>query len=221
MPPTPFDAPLLSIGERLDELRHLLAHLDTLQQHPRATELSRTSRAWAYVAMAAALEEFIRQFIDEMATHINAAQVKTSDLGLGLVSLLQAPAFDSAAMGRRQAMWDKRADVLKVSESSSVAALPIGVRPLDGRTIRQSHLDSLWAIYGLPGGPLPSALHSLALRDLSDGRNEVAHGNAVPATFGRTKTYQDVMRRVEQVEDIAVHLAGAGATYVAAKGYLR
>jgi hypothetical protein len=194
---------------------------DNLRSHPRSNELARTSRAWAYVAMAATLEEFVRGFVDELTLHINGAGLTLSDMNLGVVSLVATSDFDSAASGRGQKMWSRRSAILKLAASTEVAAVPGGLRPLDGRTIKQSHLDSLWQIYGLPGQPLPSPLHALALRDLSEGRNTVAHGNVDPNSFGAQKPYSDVLRRVEQTEDIVVHLAAAGATYVANAGWTR
>lgn len=216
-----FEAPLLQIGARLDELRQFLAYLDSPRRHASWTELTRTSRAWAYVALGAALEEFVRAFVDELTGHINSANVMVSDLQLGVVSMLRAAEFESVADRRRQEMWDRRADILKSAAQTTVASLKAGVRPLDGRTIRKAHLDSIWAVYGFPGAPLPSPLHGLALRDLGDGRNEVAHGDADPVAFGARKTYVDVLRRIEQVEDIAIHLAGAGESYIVRGEYMR
>lgn len=221
MPATPFDRPLLSIGDRLDELRHFIAHLDSPGRRPRGAELTRTSRAWAYVAMASALESFVRDFVDELTFHINAANVPIADLKLGVVSLVEAGRFESAAATRRQDRWDRRAAILKGVLSPSVAALPAGARPLDGRTIKELHFDSLWAIYELPGSPLPSPLHAFALQDLSGGRNQVAHGDVDPVAFGRAKPYQDVVRRLGQVEDIAIHVASAGAAYIGSHGFRR
>jgi len=218
---SPFDAPLLAAAARLDELRAVLMFHDNLRSHPRSNELARTSRAWAYVAMAAALEDFVRGFLDELTRYINSAGLALSDINLGVVSLVAAPDFDSAASGRGQRMWGRRSTILELAGSAQIATVPGDLRPLDGRTIKQIHLESLWQIYGLAGPPLPSPLHALALRDLSEGRNAVAHGNVDPNSFGAQKPYQDVLRRVEQVEDIVLHLAAAGATYVANAGWRR
>ena len=221
MPATPFDGTLVRIAERLDDTRQLVAYHDTLKTHARATEMTRASRAWAYVGMAAALENFVRDFVDEMAAHINAANVAISDLRLSVVSLIHAPLFDSVTANRRQTMWDKRADLLEAADGLGNANLQVGLRPLDGRTIRREHLDSLWKVYGLAGSPLPAPIHGFALKDLADGRNDVAHGSADPIAFGRSKTHSDVMRRIQHVEDIALHIAATGATYVTNGGYRR
>jgi hypothetical protein len=217
----PFDQPLGRVGIRLDELRQFVRFLDDLPNHPRAAELARTSRAWAYVSLAAAIEDFVRDFVDEMATYINKARQSHAALKLGVLSLVQAPKFDGVAASRRQDVWDRRAEILKMAESVAVAELLVGLRPLDGRTIRAGHLRTLWTIFELPGDPVPSPVHGLALKDLAAGRNAVAHGSVDPLTFGGQKAYVDVIRRIEQVEDIAVHVAAAGATYVAAGGFLR
>lgn len=217
----PFDAPLLAIGDRLDDLRQFLAYLDAPRDHSRAVQLSRTSRAWAYVAMAATLENFVKSFLDELAIRINAAQMPVDKLKLGIVSVIQAPLFDSLSAASRQMTWEKRAEILVGSVSGSVSDLLVGLYPMDGRSIRAEHLKSIWQIYGFPGAPLPGPVHALALEDLRKGRNAVAHGNQGPISFGRSHPYPDLVRRVEQVEDIAIHIASVGARYIANQGFLR
>jgi len=61
----------------------------------------------------------------------------------------------------------------------------------------------------------------LALEDLSEGRNAVAHGNVNPVLFGRRKVSQDIVTRVDQVEEIAVHVVDALNDYIASKAFLR
>jgi hypothetical protein len=211
----------LAIGDRLDDLRQFLAYLDAPRNHSRSIQLSRISRAWAYVAMGAALEDFVKAFLDELALHINAAQIPIHKLKLGVVSVIQAPLFESLAVASRRVTWEKRAEILTGSASGSVTDLTVGLHPIDGRTIRAEHLKSIWRIYDLPGTPLPSPIHSLALEDLRKGRNAVAHGNDGPVSFGASHPYPDVLKRVEHVEDISIHIALAGARYVSSKGFLR
>lgn len=171
--------------------------------------------------MGAALENFVKSFLDELALHINAAQIPVDKLKLGVVSVVQASLFDSLAAASRQLTWDKRAEILHGSISNSVAELTTGLHPIDGRTIRAEHLKSIWRIYELPGTPLPGPIHTLALEDLRKGRNAVAHGNDGPISFGGSHPYPDVARRIEHVEDIAIHIASAGARYISGKGFLR
>jgi hypothetical protein len=171
--------------------------------------------------MGAALEDFVKSFIDELSIHINEAQLPLGHLKLGVVSVAQAPLFASLEATSRQLTWDRRAEILATTASQSVAQLTIGLHPIDGRTIRAEHLKSLWQVYDLPGGPLPGPIHSLALEDLRKGRNAVAHGNDDPVAFGGSRAYPDVVKRIEHVEDVAVHVASAGATYVAARGFIR
>jgi hypothetical protein len=171
--------------------------------------------------MGAALENFVKAFLDELAHHINTAQIPVHKLKLGVVSVIQAPLFDSLAVASRRVAWDKRAEILAGSASGSVTDLTVGLHPMDGRTIRADHLKSIWRIYDLPGAELPGPIHRLALEDLRKGRNAVAHGNDGPVSFGGSHPYPDVLKRVEHVEDISIHIASAGARYVSSKGFLR
>jgi hypothetical protein len=95
------------------------------------------------------------------------------------------------------------------------------VLPLDGRTLRPEHFETIWRVFGLPGAPLPSGRHSFALNDLADGRNAVAHGRSSPTMFGRSKVMADVVRIVDFIEEVVLATAVAADTYLRAHQYRR
>jgi hypothetical protein len=73
----------------------------------------------------------------------------------------------------------------------------------------------------MSGDHVPHARHSLALRDLADGRNKLAHGEVDPVVFGRGKNVIDIRRLVEMVEDIILHFGAAALRYLANNEYVR
>jgi len=93
--------------------------------------------------------------------------------------------------------------------------------PLDGRTMRSVHFETIWRVFGFPMPILPAQAHGLALADLAAGRNEVAHGRTDPVAFGRHKAAVDVSRLVGKVEDVIIHLIAASDAYISQKLYLR
>jgi hypothetical protein len=68
---------------------------------------------------------------------------------------------------------------------------------------------------------LVSPKHRLALEDLADGRNDLAHGEVDPITFGRRKVYADLIRMMDMIDDILLHLCQTASDYLASNGYNR
>jgi hypothetical protein len=93
--------------------------------------------------------------------------------------------------------------------------------PLDGRTIRLDHLETIWEVFGLPGNSIPSPLHALALRDLADARNKVAHGEERASTVAGGKSVTDTLRLYGKVEEVITHFWDAATDYLSKQGYKR
>ena len=68
---------------------------------------------------------------------------------------------------------------------------------------------------------VPSALHRVALRDLADGRNKVAHGHVEPELFGKSKAASDVKNLIGRIEAIGEHVILCGESYINNEEYLR
>jgi hypothetical protein len=217
----PFDSLLGDLGLRLDETRQQLYFTDARAQQSVGVLMARNAKAMAYVVIAASLEAFVRDALGVLCREINLAGLTAAQAKLGIISLEQAPRFDAVASSRKQRIWDERAELLKRAESADVLVLNGAIRPLDGRTIKTSHLRSLWATFEIPGNPLPRPHLALALEDLSEGRNLVAHGNVDPQVFGRRKPVQDVFDRIDQIEELGVHVTDALNSYVANRGFVR
>jgi hypothetical protein len=76
-------------------------------------------------------------------------------------------------------------------------------------------------VFRFPASALPAVRHALALNDLADGRNDVAHGRVAPIAFGRRKVTSDVLRIVDYVEDFGTNLVVAIDEYLSQRQYLR
>lgn len=100
-------------------------------------------------------------------------------------------------------------------------AFAVDSLPLDGRTLRANHFETMWAVFGFPRPVLPHPTHSLALADLAQGRNDVAHGLVDPVTFGRGKATPDVAKLIDRIEDVILHLLVTADAYLTSKLYQR
>jgi hypothetical protein len=178
------------------------------------------ARSWTYVWLGAILESFIRDVLAAAASEINVASVQFVDLRRSLYSLVAATRFDSLQKIRGLEMWKARADLMELPDSPGIAS-GINARPMDGRTIEAAHLILMWHVFGFPGAPFPGPVHKMYLLDLKENRNRLAHGEMSPLAMSKLKTATDLIRLVDHVEDIVIHINQAIDSYMKAKMYLR
>jgi hypothetical protein len=178
-------------------------------------------RAFTYVWLAASLEEFIGGALRALLSELTARAVPLRLMNLSLLSMSCSPVFDALRDVGGLKGWERRVELLNLSASTDVAAFADERLPLDGRTIRPSQLNTVWIVFGLPGNALPSPQHALALNDLADGRNKVAHGRETPLLFGRRKATADILRIADYAEDIATHIATSCDQFLSQRLYLR
>jgi hypothetical protein len=129
--------------------------------------------------------------------------------------------FDSLQDVGGLKQWERRVEVLHRSTSTDIAVFADSELPLDGKTIRPAHLNTVWLVFGLPGSSLPTPRHAFALNDLAEGRNMVAHGREAPLHFGRRRVTADVLRIADHIEEIGIHLALKLDEYLSGQLYLR
>ena len=215
------EAALLDFGERIDEARQQLYYCDVnfLQKDTRL--LRQHLRANLYVQIAAAVESLVNRTAESLADEITAAQVTADSLRISLFSMSNGREFLSLTAVRGLKNWARRCDVLEATQRSDVVVLDGTHVPLDGKTIRPDHLGALWRVFGLPGNPLPGPTHALALNDLADARNDVAHGNDTIARIAGRKPSADMHRLIGRIEEIGLHIYGQSLEYLDRNMYLR
>lgn len=221
--PTCYDTALSEFTREVDAIRRYLHDADVGAVHlnPAIRERAGAAKAFSYVWLSASLEQFVRGFLESLSRELTSRQIPRSDLRRCLLALCDFPHFDALREVGGLPMWSRRVEVMARTESRDAAVFSDVVFPLDGRTLRPEHFETIWRIFGLPGVPLPSGRHSFALNDLADGRNAVAHGRSSPSAFGRSKVMADVLRIVDFIEDVVLETAVAADTYLRAHQYRR
>ena len=214
----------LSIADReLSRIKSAIAHADValMSRLTPVQERAAASRASAYVWLAATLERVVRDALQSTMREISSLTLPIHDLRLSLFSLLCEPEFNSLSSKSRGHSWDTRIALFLKTTDVSPAILSEDVLPLDGRTIRAEHFDTIWLVLGISSSSMPSPIHRLALKDLADGRNEVAHGHKDPVSFGRTKVTTDLFRLTSRVDDVIMHLLTELDSYVDRRHFRR
>lgn len=178
-------------------------------------------KAGAYMYAAAALERACREGLLAVIAEINAHGVAPDRLRVSLFALHCAAELDAIGGGPKSLERVVRAAEMFETVFGTVHA-PLGtVLPLDGRTPRAAHFATIWRVLGFPGPALPDPACALALDDLADGRNDVAHGVRDAIAFGRSKAVADVARLVGRVEQMVGHLFASADAYLDQRLFLR
>jgi hypothetical protein len=214
---------LSRFAARTADLRRRCASGDVagLTKDPIKRELAAADRSAGYVWLAAALERYINEFCASLLQELNSLAIPRKKLKLSLFALLDSPTFDSLQQIRGQRMWNTRAELMAKVDDVGAATFSLDQMPLDGGTIEARHFETIWGVFGLTGSSYPSPRHMYALKDLSNLRNDLAHGDADPVKVGRQRTALDLLKTLEVVEDVAEHLALRGDDYVSRALYHR
>jgi RiboL-PSP-HEPN len=215
------DRALQQFSERVDRLRQDLYYCDIAALSPSRRELRTNVLAGSYVWLAAALEATMQGVLVGVLTEVNSATLSLQELRLSLFALAHAPQFDSLQELRGLRMWRSRAALFSEIQSNAACSLSLDKLPLDGRTIRSESLDAIWQVFGFSGDPTPGPLHRLALNDLAETRNEVAHGDEEASVIAGRKSMQDLLRFIDRIEEIALHIWTTTDNYLDRQDYRR
>ncbi|MBS0405619.1 MAG: hypothetical protein JSS17_04575 [Proteobacteria bacterium] len=218
-----FTSELTLASRELARIRADIVHADTAVISPFSPiqERGAAARASAYVWLAALLERIVGDALQATLREITLLAVPVKDLRFSLFSLLCDAEFASIADRSRSSSWQQKIAVFHRTSEASPALLADNILPLDGKTIRSEHFDTIWLVLGLGAPSVPDPRNRIALKDLADGRNEVAHGHIDPVTFGRSKATNDMLGIAKCVDDVISHLLCSLDSYVDKKQYTR
>jgi RiboL-PSP-HEPN len=215
------DQAVLEFSARLDSIRQDLYYCDVNFAKGRAREVGRNVRAAAYVYAAAAVEHVVMELLAATLAEITAACVELRNVRLSLFVLARASHFDSLQQLRGLKMWTKRSEVFGDIDSQSLCVLDVSNLPIDGRTVRPEHLETVWSIFGFSSLAMPDPLGKLALNELADARNSVAHGEDRPSQIGGQTSVTDMLRLLDRVEGVVIHMWTSISDYLVNQRYLR
>ena len=215
------DQAVLEFSSRLDTVRQDLYYCDVNFAKGRQRELGRNVRAAAYVYVAAAMERVTTDLLVAALAEISATTVEIRKVRLSLISLIQAPIFDSLKDVRGLKMWLKRVEMLDRTNEQSICMFDALFLPVDGKTLRPQHLEVIWTVFGFSTPPVPDPVSRLALIDLADTRNKVAHGEEDPSVVAGQRSATEMLKLIDRMEDIVIHMWSTMTEYLTRKEYLR
>jgi len=216
------DQALSSFSTQVDGMKSDLRVLDVElidSTEARRRRLGR-SKSFIYVWLSASLEDFCNSILSGITQELETLNHPPIAYKPGLIALCYHNLFDSMQELAGHKQWNKRHELLKAVAEEQSASFNSAVLPLDGGTLRPRHFDHVWAFFGLPGQALPSPTHRIALKELAESRNQLAHGEMSPTALGRSKTTAHLKDLVAMVEDVGENLAVAVERYVDEEIYL-
>lgn len=176
----------------------------------------------SYVLVAAAIENFARETVNSLSKDIRASKASPKDVKISLLSVFgDAHVISLRDVRDYQKLWNKKLELLAmISDEQPLPEAAMDL-PLDGKTIRPIHIETIWAVFGLPKSPFPNLLCRAALTDIADGRNEIAHGHIEVSTFSKKKGARDTLKKIARIEELLTHITLQAMDYIAKKQYLR
>jgi hypothetical protein len=217
-----FSSELNYASKAFSRMRQDIFHADVAGLSSSVAERDRWAsvRAFVYVGLAATLERIVRDAIGDLLDELTMVAQPPTKLRPCLFALLCDAELQAVSQKKRNSSWETRLALFEKITGNLPAAFPHEASPLDGKTLRGEHFDTIWSVFGFPSPSLPSPQHRTALIDLADGRNDVAHGEIDPVTFGRLKATSDLIRLTARVEEIVAHLLVTMDDYASNSGYL-
>lgn len=218
-----FTVELSYTSRELTRIRQDIMHADVsvLTASLQVKERSAVIRAHVYIWLAALLERIVRDAIRDSLRELSALGLPCNRFRASLFALLCHPEIMSVVDRNRQTGWAVRVGLFDRVLADVPAMFSEDILPLDGRTLRGEHFDNIWIVLGLPGHSLPGPQHRAALKDLAEGRNEVAHGHLDPVFFGKAKATADLIGLAVRVDEIITHLLSALDEYIGKRQYAR
>jgi hypothetical protein len=199
-------------------LRSTLAEAEALRRGRfDPSRLAADFKASAYVSLAAILEFAIREIGPEVRAEVLRACPHPELLRAELAAIAAHRSFASASNSNRTGLIER----VRLSKGPTLSTddWTDDILFADGRTVDGTSFDALWGVLGLPGDSLPSTGHRLALGEIKDLRNRIAHGEDEAARVGASKTFHELFLRISQVEDVLERLDASLDTWIADRAW--
>lgn len=214
---------------RLDRWRETLLRVSDGVEIGEDDFLGKELRAAAVVATMAELERLVREVLVGLSVEVATAKVEVRELVPGLRVLAAHAKFQSLLeTSDSETHWAGRLAVSRLDQDADIARLPARSStrpqpPLDGRTMRPSHLRRVWSMLEIGGDAMPSASVDASITKLASIRNDVAHANSpIDEIFHRedgSRSTASIAKHVEDATLLLLHIGSEVSDYARMRKY--
>lgn len=221
--PLAIDLPYKDSQTSLSQVRRQLSAASSggMAVSASSRDLHSLVRASVYLWLSAILERFLKDSLHALLVEIEASAASTGKIRLRLFSLVCSPELQALRDLAGLKMWEKRLEILDRLDAKTAVAFGSRNLPLDGRTLREEHFRTIWSVFEFPGYCLPGNAHKLALEDVADSRNDLAHGEVDPLTMGRRKTDTEMLSLITRFDEICGYFYSTTSAYLLGGAFRR
>ena len=193
--------------KRLGTNRALLRTAHRREIHnERGDEVSRCTKGMLFVQNYAVYEHVVTECVRQLIVTVNSRQISLDCARKEILCMALDSELSSIAGGSQKKKWEARTTLFKKARSADTLRISENLFPKDGSQYRPPQLETIWSIFGLPGEIVSKPSLRGHIVEMVDTRNRIAHGSDAPDAVGGRFTTSDLGKRIDDTEDVCVHL---------------
>ena len=166
-------------------------------------------------------ESIVQQVVIQTIDALNSSNDLIKECNYDLYSLIFSGEYDAIYSAGSKTKWEKRWAISDRLNNNEAIHISTPLMPTDGRNIRYRQLKSIAKSFGIQDPIVPRTELEGRLQEVVDNRNWIAHGDKSPSEVGARYTVNDLKKRREQIEELAMYVISTYEHYIAEKKYLK
>ncbi|EFU40997.1 hypothetical protein PVOR_15229 [Paenibacillus vortex V453] len=207
---------------RIFELKKMINALEASSNINSIDEVKNANKGLIMVGIYSVMEYTVVNTVSQAIGIINNENVKYNQLnerfkGIALQSRLQA--YSDCSITKK---WDKTWEITETWNSEEIVSISNSLLPSDGSNIKSKQLQSIWKSFGIDLEDVNYFnMISLLLNELTDSRNAISHGRLKASDVGRRFTFEELRRKVDEIQRISNFVVESFSTFLIEKKYLK
>jgi hypothetical protein len=166
-----------------------------------------TCKGLMFIQLYGVYEYSVKSTVQTVLSFIRRDTLSPREIHHRALTLAMNGTFDSASRVGPLKTWQKRLELVADLESSQpLHSLVDTAFPSDGSHFRPRQIQTIWDIFGLTVPPLPESKFIGRINELVENRNAIAHGRRTADDVGSAYSFEDMRKRVDEVEVISIYL---------------
>lgn len=181
---------------------------------------ARMSKGLFFVELYGIWEYTVHTTLQIVNHNLTIASIDHQDIKEEVLSIKMNSNFDSLKNSSKR-KWEKRADVLKLTNDTQPFKLINYIDITSGKNIKLSQLETIWKCYSISTPIIPHIRFRGRLEELVDNRNEIAHGRSSAYVVGRRYTLTEIEQRLNDLDTMCFHYISKLEDYIKNLEYIR
>jgi len=193
-----FEPLRVDVAERLTAAKEFFA-----ATHIVGGNASTAVKGLVFVSIYAAYEHMVRTAVQMTISTLSAKKYRLKNLSVPLLSIFLDAELQSIRTCSDDRLWRHRINIFEKVFSTDLAATGTKLMPTDGTHYRYSNLQVIFSALGIKSSSNNQHLkRMLRIDEVVENRNKIAHGRETPEQIGGVYTHDDILDRIDHVENI-------------------